>query len=483
MGERMFWRYESGTGAIRENDAVEMVSFILERHAKAPCVWSDSVRSLSDLIVGKRIGEGTQSSVRLARAIARASEAGIKVEEQWLSKVVQQVFAGVAFLHSRHVIHCDLKETNVMVANAYDWASPEVVVTDFGLADMFSNGQTFCGTPGYVPPEVWTDSLWTPRGDVFSLGVMMFKVRTGVDPFLENCQSLDEVKEKTLTLNPEFKLANGRPRMSKSMVALVSRMLDKEFKKRPGIMSLVDDPWFEIFSCHPITESVNNTDTPRQVREEARLYRALLSDMAARDSIVQLRSFNDLLVELDFDKNGGISADDVRKVLGPSWEAEDVDRLIDGLSGRKKETCEEVRCSCTGKMGCAGQRFCNEDSLGNANIVSVGPFGDVTDVDACSDGNTSFNDTKSAMDVVTWKVGDDAEYLSSTFDKWIPCKILEVESTASVQVDVKVGHWLTESELSTRLRQSTRRKKTSRTKSSQTPSTLSRKWWVCCGKL
>merc|ERR1712136_292818 len=143
MGERMFWRYESGTGAIRENDAVEMVSFILERHAKAPCVWSDSVRSLSDLIVGKRIGEGTQSSVRLARAIARASEAGIKVEEQWLSKVVQQVFAGVAFLHSRHVIHCDLKETNVMVANAYDWASPEVVVTDFGLADMFSNGQTF----------------------------------------------------------------------------------------------------------------------------------------------------------------------------------------------------------------------------------------------------------------------------------------------------------------------------------------------------
>ena len=93
----------------------------------------------------------------------------------------------------------------------------------------------------------------------------------------------------------------------------------------------------------------------------------------------------------------------------------------------------QVRCSCTGKMGCAGQRFCNEDSLGNANIVSVGPFGDVTDVDACSDGNTSFNDTKSAMDVVTWKVGDDAEYLSSTFDKWIPCKILEVESTASVQ--------------------------------------------------
>lgn len=575
--ERMFWRFEfSGTGIIREEEAVEMTLFILRRYRDALSPPSTScaqlgVKNLSDkLIVGKKLGEGGQSVVRLAKykssgkevvvkmydksipnipidnitqefnllmslrhpkiahvfdifqdasnvyilqepyfggdfttAVAKASKAGVKVEEQWVSRVMQQVFAGVAFLHSRHVMHCDLKEANVMVANADDWTAPQVVVIDFGLADLFSTGPTLCGTPGYVPPEVWTDRLWTPRGDVFSLGVMMFKIRTGEDPFTEGCLKIDDVRHRTKTLNPEFKLPNGRPRMSRAMMALVSRMLEKDFKKRPGIMSLVDDPWFQTPDVgQRIDEEVLGKLMKGQ--EQARLYRALLADIASRENLAQLRNLNELFIELDCDKNGSISADEVRTVLGPRWEATQVDRLIECLLG---DTGEEVNYDeFMGRLIAAREpeeswtleRLFNEVDLNGLGYLSRADIEQLMqrpavravlgnrsakevmkEMDTNSDGKISFDEFKFAMrgdkkghhqfstlhTVAVWNVGDEAEYMSSTFDRWIPCKLIEVDrATGAVQVDVKAGYWLKGTQIRMKLRQPIRQRAPMRSK-------------------
>ncbi|CAK9114477.1 unnamed protein product [Durusdinium trenchii] len=68
-------------------------------------------------------------------------------------------------------MHCDIKEPNVMISRDADWNEPNVVVIDFGLARDFKKGSTgVMGTPGYMPPEVWTHGVWTIFGDVFSLG-------------------------------------------------------------------------------------------------------------------------------------------------------------------------------------------------------------------------------------------------------------------------------------------------------------------------
>lgn len=51
-------------------------------------------------------------------------------------------------------MHCDIKEPNVMISGDSDWAAPNVVVIDFGLARDFRKGSTgVMGTPGYMPPE------------------------------------------------------------------------------------------------------------------------------------------------------------------------------------------------------------------------------------------------------------------------------------------------------------------------------------------
>jgi len=56
-----------------------------------------------------------------------------------LGRVVQQVIQGVAYLHSRHVMHCDLKEANAMIVGADQLEEPSIVVIDFGLADLMTS--------------------------------------------------------------------------------------------------------------------------------------------------------------------------------------------------------------------------------------------------------------------------------------------------------------------------------------------------------
>ena len=83
----------------------------------------------------------------------------------WAAGIFKQIVEATAYLHSQAVIHGDLKESNVMVCNAAA-ETPAIVLIDFGLAYHFHATSALSGTPGYIPPEVWVEGLWTPKGDV-----------------------------------------------------------------------------------------------------------------------------------------------------------------------------------------------------------------------------------------------------------------------------------------------------------------------------
>lgn len=97
---------------------------------------------------------------------------------------------GVAHAHQRGVIHRDIKPTNVLVTRD---GAPRVL--DFGVASLRTDGRTpaattmtgFAGTPSYAPPETFGPGGVAPdtRGDVYSLGVLLYRAVTGVEPFGE----------------------------------------------------------------------------------------------------------------------------------------------------------------------------------------------------------------------------------------------------------------------------------------------------------
>lgn len=88
-------------------------------------------------------------------------------------------------LHRQHVIHLDLKPSNVMFR-----ASGEAVLVDFGLArhdrlpDLLAEEFRLpMGTGPYISPEQVLRIRNDPRSDLFSLGVLLYHLATGVRPF------------------------------------------------------------------------------------------------------------------------------------------------------------------------------------------------------------------------------------------------------------------------------------------------------------
>jgi eukaryotic-like serine/threonine-protein kinase len=141
-----------------------------------------------------------------------------------LLRIYEKVCDAVAFAHSRGVVHCDLKPSNIMTSDF-----EQVYVLDWGVAR--TNGRfgvpgdapaassrvvrSWVGTPRYMAPE----QLWGPRDavdertDVFALGATLYQVLTGWPP--HDPRLLPDLaigKAKVFIPAPEHVVEGGVPR-------------------------------------------------------------------------------------------------------------------------------------------------------------------------------------------------------------------------------------------------------------------------------
>jgi hypothetical protein len=102
----------------------------------------------------------------------------------------RQIGEALQVLHTAHVVHRDLKPSNLMLTN-----DNRVILIDFGSActqveavDM-SRSDLCTGTPYYVCPEQIDDRDPDGRGDLYSLGVVLFEMLAGKLPYVGNTLS------------------------------------------------------------------------------------------------------------------------------------------------------------------------------------------------------------------------------------------------------------------------------------------------------
>lgn len=110
---------------------------------------------------------------------------------------------GLAAIHSRGIVHGDLKPTNVLVETRVSPA--QVKLTDAGLAtlvDLAIPGRTpdpSSETPAHMAPELVRGEAPTVRSDLYALGIVLFELTCGVPPF---AGSASEVMQARLTMEP-----------------------------------------------------------------------------------------------------------------------------------------------------------------------------------------------------------------------------------------------------------------------------------------
>ncbi|MBA4065107.1 MAG: hypothetical protein C0501_15615 [Isosphaera sp.] len=109
-----------------------------------------------------------------------------------VGRIVGELCEVLQAAHDGNIIHRDLKPANLMLVDA-DTPRERVKVMDFGLAKLIegeavrkvtdTNVDFAVGTPGYICPEQVRGEEMDHRGDLYSVGVMMYELLTGRLPF------------------------------------------------------------------------------------------------------------------------------------------------------------------------------------------------------------------------------------------------------------------------------------------------------------
>ena len=151
-------------------------------------------------------------------------------------RLFSQLVSAVDYIHSKGISHRDLKPENILIDKNYN-----IKLTDFGLCHKQNPSQqllkTQCGSPYYAPPEIVLGEKYDGfKGDIWSLGVVLFAMVTGSLPWSD------------LTIPALYKqIVSGifsvPPQLSNYLRLLITSMMNVDPQQRITIEQIKRHPW------------------------------------------------------------------------------------------------------------------------------------------------------------------------------------------------------------------------------------------------
>lgn len=161
-------------------------------------------------------------------------------------KVAYQIAAGLAYLHKKNIIFCDLKSDNILVWSLEVEDSVNIKLSDYGISrQSFHEGALGVeGTPGYQAPEIRPGIVYDEKVDMFSYGMVLYELLSGRRPCMG--QHLLQIAKK---LSKGVRPVLGSPEEVQfyCLQALMQECWDTKPEKRPlaaQLLRLMQEPSF-----------------------------------------------------------------------------------------------------------------------------------------------------------------------------------------------------------------------------------------------
>ena len=239
---------------------------------------------------------------------------GFKFTERTISKIMTCLLKAVLFLHHNGIIHRDIKPENIVFVEPDNFNALKLI--DFGLSiqQNAKKDNRRVGTPYYMSPEMVRGNF-NYASDVWSIGVILFIMVTGKQPF--RGKSKEEVFDK-IKKGAYDKGTLNRAKCSKEVKDLIKKMLVTEHSKRITVECALDHIWFKQFEKNKninlvvdqeIIDSLKQFQYQNIFQKEIRFY---LAKLCSDKEIIKLKH---AFLAIDKDNSGEIEYEEIPKIF------------------------------------------------------------------------------------------------------------------------------------------------------------------------
>lgn len=172
---------------------------------------------------------------------------------------------GLKNIHEKGLVHRDFHSGNILNNRKYF-----TFITDLGLAKPANetDDSKVYGVMPYVAPEVLLEKPYTPASDVYSFGIVMYEMFSGLPPYLDRNHDVSLALDVCRGLRPQFQI-----KITQLLEDLINRCWSVEPLQRPTVKELskiLGDWWTEIRNKKDteFTQQVQATETLNQTLSE-----------------------------------------------------------------------------------------------------------------------------------------------------------------------------------------------------------------------
>ncbi|KAI3457336.1 hypothetical protein Pfo_013999 [Paulownia fortunei] len=187
----------------------------------------------------------------LADAIRRW---GGRLDESMISYYACRILKGLEYLHSRGLVHCDIKGSNILLSQG------EAKIADFGCAKA-ADEAVIGGTPMFMAPEVARGEEQGFPADIWALGCTVIEMSTGNSPWPNATTTLHRIAFSGES--PKFPAA-----LSDLAKDFLSKCLRVDPKERWTAKQLLQHPFLEEFRFAHVKQIRNNTCSPTSILDQ-----------------------------------------------------------------------------------------------------------------------------------------------------------------------------------------------------------------------